>query len=318
MDFKKAYEDALERAKGIYNENPSSSTAKFVCGQIFPEIKKSEDERIRKDIINYLSNELHNVKQLTPRTNEFEAWIAYLEKQKEQKPAEKQDYSGLTELERVIHRGFLCAGVEKVPVTIIKETAKECLAQMKPAEWSEKEKGILLECISALQNSGHWLLADKLSSLRPTWKPSERRQPSKPQLAEGVYYIKDSQPVAEYEDGVEIDRLLVIGRYCRFYLSMKDLGIANYKEAQNKAASLGEGWRCPDSFEGRTIGKMPKEIREKAAKIGAEHFKEKGWFWTNEVSGRWDACTVYFDLGDVYYLNMLNGSYVLALSAFQN
>ena len=61
------------------------------------------------------------------------------EKQKEQKLAEKQDYSGLNDLERAILRGFLSAGVENVPVTIIKETAKECLAQMKPAEWSEVE-----------------------------------------------------------------------------------------------------------------------------------------------------------------------------------
>lgn len=38
-----------------------------------------------------------------------------------------QDYSGLSDLERAIHRGFLCAGVENVPVAIIKETAKECL-----------------------------------------------------------------------------------------------------------------------------------------------------------------------------------------------
>lgn len=54
----------------------------------------------------------------------------------EQKPAEKQDYSGLTELEQAIHRGFLCAGVENVPVNIIKETAQDCLAHL-PAEWSD-------------------------------------------------------------------------------------------------------------------------------------------------------------------------------------
>ena len=46
-------------------------------------VAESEDERIRKQIIDYFSNELHNVKQLTPRTNEVEAWISYLEKQKE-------------------------------------------------------------------------------------------------------------------------------------------------------------------------------------------------------------------------------------------
>lgn len=272
MDYKKAYEAAFERAKGIYKEYPSNSTAKVACEQIFPELIESEDERIREALIKGLNFLTTSKRIFTFGDIPIEDIVTYLEKQKEQKPA----------------------------------------------EWSEKEKGILLECISALQNSGHWLLADKLSSLRPTWKPSERRQPSKPQLAEGVYYIKDSQPVAEYEDGVEIDRLLVIGRYCRFYLSMKDLGIANYKEAQNKAASLGEGWRCPDSFEGRTIGKMPKEIREKAAKIGAEHFKEKGWFWTNEVSDRWDACNVGFNRGSVNNDGMGNVNYVLALSAFQN
>lgn len=143
--------------------------------------------------------------------------------------------------------------------------------------------------------------------------------PAKSPLAEGVYYIKDGQPVAEYEDGVETDRLLVIGKYCRFYLSMADLGKANYEDAQNKAASLGEGWRCPDSFEGRTIGMMSDEIREKAAEIGAKHFKDKGWFWTNEIFGRWDACYVNFNHGCVYSRDAMNyANSVLALSAFQN
>lgn len=238
MDYKKAYEDAIERAKGIYNENPSSSTAKFVCGQIFLELKESEDERIRKEIINYLLNEQHNVKQLTPRTNEFEDWIAYLEKQKEKQPAE-------------------------------------------------------------------WLKA-----IHP--------HPAKSPLAEGVYYIKDGKPVAEYEDGVETDRLLIIGKYCRFYISMADLGTGSFAEAQKKSESLGEGWRCPDSFEGRTIGKMSDEIREKAAKIGAEHFEKKGWFWTNEVFDRWGACNVSFRYGSVGGSNVSSTYNVLALSAFQN
>ena len=78
--------------------------------------------------------------------------MSYFDEQKEQKPYEpqnfpagkdaisqeqKQDYSGMSELERAIHRGFICAGVENVPVTIIKETAQECMAKIKPAEWSE-------------------------------------------------------------------------------------------------------------------------------------------------------------------------------------
>lgn len=47
-----------------------------------------EDERIRKEIHAYLFNTLHNTQQLTPRTNELELWLAYLEKQKEKKLAE--------------------------------------------------------------------------------------------------------------------------------------------------------------------------------------------------------------------------------------
>lgn len=169
MDFKKAYEDALERAKGIYNENPSSSTAKFVCGQIFPELKESEDERIRKEIINYLSNELHNVKQLTPRTNEFEDWIAYLEKQKEQNPAEWSDAErkklycdGYDSSRKNLALDFMHYIDENRPEGKMGLSNGECAALMnafkvgdvetivryinkyqQPAEWSEDEKKVL-------------------------------------------------------------------------------------------------------------------------------------------------------------------------------
>lgn len=74
-------------------------------------------------------------------------------KEKEQKSAEKQDYSGLTDFERAIHRGFLCAGVENVPVTIIKETAQECMAKIKPAEWSDKDKNIFKLALDLIKHS---------------------------------------------------------------------------------------------------------------------------------------------------------------------
>ena len=61
----------------------------------------------------------------------------------EQKLAEKQNYSELNDFERAILRGFLSAGVENVPATIIKETAKECLMQMRPIEWSKEETKVL-------------------------------------------------------------------------------------------------------------------------------------------------------------------------------
>ena len=40
-------------------------------------------------------------------------------------------YTYDNELERAIHRGFLCAGVDNVPINIIKETAQDCLLNIK-------------------------------------------------------------------------------------------------------------------------------------------------------------------------------------------
>lgn len=83
-----------------------------------------------------------------------------LEGKLEQKPAEPQDYSGLNDIERAIHRGFLAAGVENVPVGIIKETAKECLAQMKPAEWSDTNELVFKDICKHLKEEGYngWIV----------------------------------------------------------------------------------------------------------------------------------------------------------------
>lgn len=76
----------------------------------------------------------------------------------EQKPVEKQDYTDLNDMERAIHRGFLAAGVEDVPVEIIKETAKECLAQMKLAEWSEEDEKALKIVTDVFKEAGVHLI----------------------------------------------------------------------------------------------------------------------------------------------------------------
>lgn len=74
-------------------------------------------------------------------------------------PAEKQDYSELNDLERAILRGFLAAGVENVPIGIIKDTASECvgflaLTESEPVEWSEEDEGELQNAIDALEFLG--------------------------------------------------------------------------------------------------------------------------------------------------------------------
>lgn len=95
----------------------------------------------------------------------------------EQKPAEKQDYSGLNDPERAILRGFLAAGIRNVPVGIIKETAKDCIAHFPwPTKWSKEDENTINKlCNIIASNSkkgylGRYYAGDlvqKLKSLRP-------------------------------------------------------------------------------------------------------------------------------------------------------
>ena len=210
----RAYDEALERAKRIISKN-CSEVEKLCLKSIFPELAESEDEKVRKEIIEVLQFVPSSMWEQA-KTN-YERCFAYLEKQKdldkmivvspevwdnaisdayengkkdeekqkEQKPVEKQDYSGLNDLERVIHRGFLAAGVENVPVTIIKETAQECLTNIKPA-WSEEDEimigsminyfeGDTLDC--SLDCVVNWLksISMRCPKSSDNWKPSEEQ-----------------------------------------------------------------------------------------------------------------------------------------------
>ena len=105
----------------------------------------------------------------------------------EQNPSEKQDYSDLTDFERAIHRGFLCAGNKNVSLALIKETAQDCLAQIKPAEWSEEDKKLLDFWLCVIDGKNMRMdknirkasreFINRLKSLRPKphWKPSEEQ-----------------------------------------------------------------------------------------------------------------------------------------------
>ena len=90
----KAYDEALKRIENLEN---TTSEEEAVINYIFLQLHESEDERIRKAISTYLYNELNNIQQLTPRTNEFEKWLAWLEKQKEQLAEEDSSEKDLAE-----------------------------------------------------------------------------------------------------------------------------------------------------------------------------------------------------------------------------
>lgn len=89
MDYEK-YKEALESAKGIINyykeHNRGDESAIEDLEIIFPELKESEDEKIRKELTKFLKNASGGFLDTTIRCKTFGKWAAWLEKQGEKKP----------------------------------------------------------------------------------------------------------------------------------------------------------------------------------------------------------------------------------------
>lgn len=68
MNYEKAYKEAIEIAREINNEQQAQPFN--IMTRVFPELKESEDEKIRKDLINYF-----NGAALEHREEEVLAWL---------------------------------------------------------------------------------------------------------------------------------------------------------------------------------------------------------------------------------------------------
>ena len=76
----KRYDEALEQARKWYNNQNSSSIGKSYLYAVFPELKESEDEKVRKGIIELVRQS----SEILEKKNQ-EQMLAWLEKQGEQK-----------------------------------------------------------------------------------------------------------------------------------------------------------------------------------------------------------------------------------------
>ena len=76
MDYEKKYKEALERARGFYNnEECRVGMTPIDLEVIFPELRENEEEKIRKGIISTLKFANHN--------GIYDKYIEWLEKQDE-------------------------------------------------------------------------------------------------------------------------------------------------------------------------------------------------------------------------------------------
>ena len=139
----KAYDEALEKAQKA--TRAGSDVAMDIVQYIFPELRESEEEKIRNEILIYIGArqdidlETHN------------RWCAYLEKQKEQKPVEIDEYKII---EKHITEDSLSSEVNK--------RLKECgwyVTDEKPAKWGDGDENKLYQAVETL-------LADKAIALQ--------------------------------------------------------------------------------------------------------------------------------------------------------
>ena len=87
MDYEKEYKEALERAKKLQETCDSQAVVSW-CEYIFPQLKESEDEMIRKELIEHVKDQQSSFisapdcrdKYEEEENNKYNSWIAWLEK----------------------------------------------------------------------------------------------------------------------------------------------------------------------------------------------------------------------------------------------
>ena len=162
----KAYDEALKRAKAMHDVNYTDSYTKANLETIFPELRESEDERMMRVIGLALTDVPEE--RFTSLGTTLKDCLAYLEKQKEQKPAEVEqnplvrmlkDKKAITE---DIRNGIPTKTIEKE-----RNVKFATPVDVSYTEWSEEDKQCLDTAIAILENLGYDGLADNLKHLRP-------------------------------------------------------------------------------------------------------------------------------------------------------
>ena len=101
----KAYDEAIRIAQELYNNPNSSNIGKWYVCTVFPELQESEDERVRESLLEYLHTLPNHYSHSGVCAPE---WIAWLEKQGEQKPWSEEDKKKISDILAILRGGENC------------------------------------------------------------------------------------------------------------------------------------------------------------------------------------------------------------------
>ena len=136
------YDKAIKKAKYYYDKGKTIEFANYIASDIFPELKKSEDEKwIPKEIAKYLKE----------KGGFRSCWIAWLEKQTEQKlyvndNAKEMFIKALERVEEQNNKGYKLTDCDKNSWWEDFKAYTSYIVEQKPV-WSEEDKKMCQETI---------------------------------------------------------------------------------------------------------------------------------------------------------------------------
>ena len=77
----KAYDEAIGKAAALYKASEPMSGCNIIIETLFPELKESEDERIRKELLEHCKNQAEPYIQTGNEYPQIQSWITWLKKQ---------------------------------------------------------------------------------------------------------------------------------------------------------------------------------------------------------------------------------------------
>lgn len=178
MDYEQKYKEALERAKMWRDKSGMPTDRQGILDDIFPELAESEDERIKKEILNVFK-QLGKDTTLCGRNYDYAKWIAWLEKQGKPNP-----YSGIS-FDYNGHTWGMCARDNGVDILLDKQLLKhlENQGEQKPAiemKSAEESLGVSSEEYNDIVNE----------CLYGESKPADKEEPK---FHEGDWIIRNNE-----------------------------------------------------------------------------------------------------------------------------
>lgn len=197
MDYEQAYKAVLETATQWIKDG-CTDKERICLESVFPELRESEDERIRREIIDFICQKIDRGSVTKEQREKSNSWLAWLEKQKESLHIEKtckENADSFTDEERI----------RKWLVDYFKAVERTCIhwdiSPERIVSYLEKQKEI------PLMNGDADLYFDEWNQQKPN--PTKRQC-----FEEGMKYAQRLQKGQKLTERIEFDKSVLEDAIC--------------------------------------------------------------------------------------------------------